>query len=85
MKDVDLKCLKLTKPAVTSLLTYNNKTLTFASFKIFSGDVLKEPRSKTVILLLFLFKLFDNNSATCTNQSQKQTPSYHLADYIILK
>ena len=67
LKDVNLRCSKLTKPAVTSLLTYNNKTLTFASFKFLSGDVLKEPRSKTVILLLLLFKLFDNNSATCIN------------------
>ena len=64
-------CLKTNTPAVTSLLTYNNKTLTFASFKIFSGDVLKEPRSKTVILLLFLCKVFDNSSATCMNSTSK--------------
>ena len=46
------------------LLLHYNKSHTIALFSTFSGDVLKEPRSNTVMLLLC--KKFDKNSATYT-------------------
>ena len=55
-------CLKMQK--LKDVIVYYNKSHTIALFKTFSADVLKEPKSNTVMLLLC--KKFDNNSATYT-------------------
>ena len=44
------------------VIVYYNKSHTIALFKTFSGEVLKEPKSNTVMLLLC--KKFDKASAT---------------------
>ena len=46
------------------MVNCNNKSHTFASSKTSSGNILKEPRSNTVMLLLLLINKFDKCSAT---------------------